>query len=444
MTLHTDQKIALNQLVSWYRGANMFCVLDSRAGTGKTYLVKHLLQSLNIPVLLLTPTHQARINLENSLGNLKLFLDVESKTIDSALGIFPTTSEKDIKYEHVKLPDLWDDYEFCVIDESSQLSQWKQELIESIGIKILYVGHRSQLPPVEKDRPRDSLCLSPVFEKNYPTIRLSVPKRNLGKGYDFCNFLETLIYKPEKNQNRLVPTDFDIDRKSLFSYLNSPKGIEDLFEDQLKIIGWSNNRIDSANERIKKVLFPQSYKKPFNQKEKLILIEPLTVVEGMARKNDKEIIRATGREFTERLYSNTSLEVVYFVEQIVKLNSDLHIPVYHVAVLYGKENLQIYILKDEKDLEKIATYYEHKAWTIKDTKLRRKAYKERNILLSCFAKVKSFYAATAYRMQGSTVAKVVVFDEDISRDLCLVQQAKTRYVAASRHKEELFYYRGII
>ena len=46
-------------------------------------------------------------------------------------------------------------------------------------------------------------------------------------------------------------------------------------------------------------------------------------------------------------------------------------------------------------------------------------------------------------MQGATIDDVVVIESDIAKNPCYAEQAKNRYVAATRHKNQLYIYRGI-
>ena len=436
-SLNKDQKAVLPLLRNWYFGNDAYFVLDGRGGCGKTYLVDALLKELNVKTLLLAPTHQAKKQLLHATKGI-----YETRTVDSALGIHPTTTEKTLKFQHVKLPDIWNNFQLAVVDEASQISSWKLNLLLSTGIKILFIGHKSQLPPVEESRQKHDLCLSPVFEQKFPSATLTIPQRNVGLGWDFCNRLENLIYSKAPLE---IPKDFIISSKETFDYVRSTKGIEDFLSSQLKVICWSNLEVDKVNSKIRRHIFKEEATKPFCPEDKLILINPLTTVEKLEKLNDRSLIKEAGKVESEEFYSNTALEVICYKEVTIRLNPHLVVSAYAVLVeeTHDKKILVIYVLKDSSSFQIIADFYERKAWAQSTNKEKEKAYRERWTILSCFAQVKFFYAATAYRMQGATIPKVIVNDKDIRRNRCYAEMAKTRYVAASRHKEELYYLEDI-
>lgn len=443
MKLNKDQEKALTFLMSWYKGNQTYAILDGKAGVGKTFLVKYFLNLINADTLLLAPTHQARKQLESALGKDKKPYKHEFRTLDSALGIYPTTVRETLDFEHLKLPEVWDNYELAIGDEGSMYADWKLDIQMDIGMKTLYIGHKSQLPPVVKNKTTYDPCISPIFEKDIPTISLTIPQRNVGKGWDFCNWLEEIIYMKVANQTDLIPPDFDISRDGLQEYLTSSKGIQEIRDDKLKVLAWSNVCVDKFNLRIRRALFKKDSVHKFCPEDKLILIEPLTLINDLSSYSSKDMIKLMNQNNLVKCYSNSAMVVINFEEVVIKLEHDLRIPVHKILVKSEYGQHYIYVLKFDNDWSKIDHYYNLRAWSTDNADKRKKVYREKFFILSCFAKIKYFYAATAYRMQGSSIDKVIVIETDVRKNTCLAEQAKTRYVAASRHKEEVFIYRGI-
>ena len=185
-----DQRQAVKEIKKWWNSEKNAYVLNGRAGTGKTFVIDSILKDIPSAVpLLLAPTHKALRQLrEKSYGSYRYM------TVAASLGIRPIDEGKELRFEHIMLPPLWDDINLCIVDEVSMLDDFHLELFESIGIKILYVGHKSQLGPIKPSKSMFDSCTSPVFERNYGESNLYIPKRNTGNLWEFNNLVESKIY----------------------------------------------------------------------------------------------------------------------------------------------------------------------------------------------------------------------------------------------------------
>jgi ATP-dependent exoDNAse (exonuclease V) alpha subunit len=128
---------------------------------------------------------------------------------------------------------------------------------------------------------------------------------------------------------------------------------------------------------------------------------------------------------------------------MVRLNPKLHILCYKLLIKTKSDILSIYDPVVEKDREKIDNYYKHEAWNKVGKKEQAKAFKARRLILSCFAEVKHFYAATSHRLQGASIPNVIVITSDIYKNKNLIEAKKCLFVAASRAIDSLKIYRGI-
>ena len=133
--LNEDQQNSLKFIKRWWKSNKLYCILDGAGGVGKSYLVDRVLQELpNCRPILLAPTNEALKQLRDKVTNAG---EYTFKTVHAALGIAPTTHQKDVKFEQVTLPSFWDDFNLAIIDEVSMLDDWIIEILTSIGIKIL-------------------------------------------------------------------------------------------------------------------------------------------------------------------------------------------------------------------------------------------------------------------------------------------------------------------
>jgi hypothetical protein len=434
--LNDDQKRSLQFIKSWYNGSSMYMVLDGRGGVGKSYLINHVLKELpNCTPILLAPTHEALKQLKDKTEGEYIF-----KTIHSALGISPIDDGKDIKFEHRELPKMWENFNLAIADEASMLPEWILQLLLSTGVKIIWCGHSSQLPPVDKKRGVFDKCISPVFTKGYPTTTLTIPQRNTGELWDFCNELDDLIYTTSRD----IPNIFDITKADLREYVRSEQGKLDFLNGDTKIVLYTNYGVDTYNDRVRKVLFGKEAElHKYLPTDKIILTSPLTCIDGLERCSDSTIKKLRNAKDLDTLYSNTKATVISCTEVVVKLNISLHIQCYKIFVDCEEDEKYFYTPKHKDDWDNIGKFYEHLAWGCKNQKDKIRAFQERRFILSCFAELKHFYSATVHRLQGSTYNNIIVINSDIAKVANIIEQKKSRYTAVSRAKNNLYFYRGI-
>jgi hypothetical protein len=171
---------------------------------------------------------------------------------------------------------------------------------------------------------------------------------------------------------------------------------------------------------------------------------PMPIVEKLENYTDGILKSlAKKRDIFDTLYTNTKLEVHSASKVDVKLNLYLNIKCWKILALYGKVLKTLYVPINPEDYKRVSSFYEQLAWHGKTSKEKERLYKEKHFISSLFANVKYFYAATSHRLQGSTIDNVFVINSDISKNPCFVEQAKCRYVACSRTKENLYFYRGV-
>lgn len=432
--LNPDQVKALRFINVWWKSNDMYAILDGAAGTGKTYLLSSVVKELPVKPLILAPTHEALRQLQSKIGGIYTF-----KTVHSALGIIPTVHEKDIKFHQLRLPSLWNDVALAIVDECSMLSELMLELLALTKTRILFVGHEKQLPPIDVKRKITDQCVAPVFLKNYPTVSLTIPMRNTGNLWDFNNHLAENIYKG----NMLIPDTFDIRKTELAALVTGEQGKQELLDGTLKIVLWTNHGVDGYNGRVRNVLFGEQIKQyKYVVGDRIILTAPLNLINHLELYNESGLRRFVGKN-VEFLFSNSKGVVRAIENVVVKLNKELHIPCYKLYVEINEQEVCLYEACHKEDIDKMNTFYEHLAWNTKDRSAREFMYKQKHFFSSCFAQIKFFYAATAHRMQGSSIPKVITVYSDIMKNQNKIERNKCLYVACSRAIDNLYFYRGL-
>ena len=438
--LNSDQEKAKQKIKSWWFSDHQAFILGGKAGTGKSFLCDAILKELpGVKPLIVSPTHEALKQIKDKIS----FPDAIFKTAHSSLGLAPIDSEKELKFEETKIPSLWDDVNLCIADEGSMYNKFIVKLLLSTRVKILFVGHRSQLPPIVlSKRSIFDKFESPVFEYDFPSFDLTIPQRNTGELWDFCNLVEERIYEAS---NTIIPTTFDITKRDLEERLKGPCA-KKIFNGHTKIVLWTNEGVDRYNATFRKNFYgvDEAKTNKYLPGDKIILTQPYTNIESLEKHSEQTLLSLYPiRDTLDYFYSNSKGTVVSCEEKLVKLNKTIHIPVYKLLIECDDRLAYWYEPVYPQDHDKISTYYEHVAWSYKTDSRKKKAYKERTFIRSTFAHIKHFYAATALRLQGSTVPEVIVIASDIEKNPYKIERKKCLYVAVSRARDNLYFYRGL-
>ena len=196
ITLSHDQEAAVARIREWRHGDDQSFTLGGYAGTGKTTIIRAIIEGES-NVVCATPTGKAAAVLGGKLNGL----NVEVGTLHSllyrpvevteemvtaaederdalrAVGLDTTLVEKRIERLIKKLEEgscefgLRNDPEFkplVIVDECSMVGDRIESDLRAIAGKILFVGDPGQLPPVEGTE---------FFERNRPDVVLETIHR---------------------------------------------------------------------------------------------------------------------------------------------------------------------------------------------------------------------------------------------------------------------------
>jgi exodeoxyribonuclease V len=424
VVLTPSQTVALKGLKRWYHSNMPSAILHGAAGFGKTFLISELLKELGPSVnpLLLAETHEAVKVFSNMLGG-----NYEARTVCSALGLAMTVQEDIQVLVRQSVPDL-SDFNLLIVDESSQLDAVRLQYLQDCGIFVLYVGHKSQLPPVNVQLKTNDLCLSPVFLQDYPTFHLSEPVRNTGSIFTFCVEAERLIYT-----RGVLDASFRVPKNFFKSYLETAK--EELLENETVFLAYTNARVDELNDIARIAIFGREVEENFLPADRLIFRSNASCFEAplLHRASVAEYMKA------ESIAIPTNSRAVVLRKTYKDI---LGIACYelYVEILTLQEAFKGYVYvavaPNDKALYKRKLYnaamYEHNV-TLRQQKW--KAYHDLDLIV---CNVKHGYALTVHCSQGSTINNVFVDDIDIGKCNNSVLRRKLAYVAYSRAKNNLY------
>lgn len=190
MELSQDQKLALENLLYWYKKkGEQYITLGGYAGTGKTTLISILRQKIKkenkkAKVAFVSFTGKAAMVLKSKLTENKTLEDGDMVgTIHSLIYSPIVNDKKEItgwKKKEVVEQDL------IIIDEASMVSELIWQDLLSFNKMIIAVGDHGQLPPVEgnfnlMNEPNLKLVEIHRHAKENPIIALSIMARETGK-----------------------------------------------------------------------------------------------------------------------------------------------------------------------------------------------------------------------------------------------------------------------
>ena len=131
---------------------NDVITLTGPAGSGKSTIVKEIIRRSTIrSVAVSAPTHQAKTVINKMTG-------YPGETIQSLLGLRPNINMEDFDPTNVMFmpqgQERISEYKLIIIDECSMIGPYIHNLIMKLSkqykVKILFIGDKYQLPPVEK------------------------------------------------------------------------------------------------------------------------------------------------------------------------------------------------------------------------------------------------------------------------------------------------------
>lgn len=194
MELSNDQKLAADQIISWYLNTNRppFITLGGYAGTGKTTLIAYINNLIKekaprdkrIQFAFCSYTGRATQNLKVKLDELLSLEPRDSISTIHGLIYKPIESEKGVITGWIKKEEIEADIIF--VDEASMIDEKIWYDLLSFGVPIIAVGDHGQLPPIKGSF---NLMLEPQLKLNEihrqaagnPIIDVSISARESGK-----------------------------------------------------------------------------------------------------------------------------------------------------------------------------------------------------------------------------------------------------------------------
>lgn len=395
-----DQQVAWEKITAWLKTSEPVFLLKGYAGTGKSFLMKML---LNLPYSFIfsAPTNKASAVLSDFIG-------LPVKTTYSVLGLRMVAEEDQLVLAQVgDLPNLGPS-PILVIDESGMVPKFMVRLLRQacieLGWRVIFVGDPAQHTPVGETRSpcwsetRDPLCralLKEVKRFDNQLLQLSISLRECV--IDTDNEIEVLDNNKD-GEGVYVMNERDWSREVKQLTLQDWR--------TKKIAAWRNRTCDKHNKTVRKAL---GFTKPFEIGELVLLAAPLFEDGNIVAHTDEELEIRGISDRTHNFTEGTMDSWVFTTDRGLSIN----------------------VPKDESDLTKLLNHRAGIASRMRgrDAKAAWAKFWEVKYM---FVPVRYAYALTSHRLQGTTLEGVYADMQDVYADRDKKNRARTAYVLGTR------------
>lgn len=430
-----SQEIAIGKIRSWLDGIryyksnpdnlpSRFFLLRGYAGTGKSFLMKHVLDaySVGLNMLFSAPTHQAARILSAYIGSA-------ATTVASRLGVKAVYNEDQVEFQ---LPDRLPYIpakSVLVVDEASMLNKdyvrFLVQLADQLDIFLLFVGDPLQLPPVGETR---SSVWSLVKEDAYRHTLVDVRRNTQPDLLAFLTDLRSQITDKTYENNFasfLCQGSMELASSDRAFLKRIKRHAEEFEAGQAKVVAWRNKIVDFYSEAVREILGLKGY---VDVNDRLRLSGSFIPFENAMKgevgvATEEVIVHRVETSALKPTFSGApweAREIPILVAELEGQTFDRHSVAIPDPAHQGPEILSS-LLSDIASAARRAkgnytrAYWEH-FWTTK----------------SRFIQPRSAYCYTAHTFQGSQAATVLMDTQDILANSRKSEAFRCWYVAASR------------
>ena len=425
--LTTDQEKANNAFLDFLVSDDNFFVIQGAAGTGKSFLIKHLLETFyakysayclllqkdikKFDIKITATTNKAVNVVDDFLQDLlQIRNDLSVCTIYSLLGLKvvnntttgkTTLSFSNNKYAAKGLSAPSSSMPLVFIDEASFTGEDLQEIIENVLIKerkakVVYIGDKYQLAPVGQ-------LYSVMDILQCGKVSLNEVIRNGGHilktGTQFRKTVETGIFEPIAYNTSDV---IHVDGPTFQQMVEQSFSATNWAPTKSKVLAWTNERVQEYNQHIR-----QSLKRPdmFEPGEIVITNEFIKGSTNYSKPVDSEVTITN---------INKQTEMNYDVEgYLVELDNT------HVG----------FMPKNFKDAKRLMKHLAAK-----------KAWKKYFEVKENWLDLRAVYASSIHKSQGSTYDTVFLDLSDIGSNWNATDVARLMYVGITRAAKQVVCY----
>lgn len=399
MTLTNGQEKGLKIAIERYKNREPYTVIAGYAGTGKSTLVSHIVDALNIypgDVCYIAFTGKAALVLrekgcENSMTAHKL--------------LYHSKERADGTFEHTPRKRLEVQYRLIIVDEVSMIPVDMWDLLLSHGVHVIALGDPGQLPPIDGE---SQLLMHPhVFLDE--VVRQAQDSEIIRLSMDIRNGIEL---KPYKGKEVVIV---------------SKKQLNDLyFSGADQIIAAKNVTRNDINWRCRKIKFGNDVPPHPIEGEKAICLKNYwNVLSNCVDVSDADIWDNDMGAFNSISYLNDRDPLINgMIGELSNIKFD------HNVFKYKDTMLADFSIGDSNTFYKL--FMDYRLFAESQQTINSDNWKEfrgmTKPMLFDYA-----YCITCHKSQGSEFDKVLVFNEYMKS----TDHKRWLYTAATRAKKKL-------
>ena len=262
ITLNEQQIKAISHIRQFIKSTSKMFVLSGHAGTGKTTVIKKILDEYKGRAVVSASTNKAvRVASESTM--------FDGVTIHALLGLQPDVSLDDFnpnepQFNQIK-PSTISDYHLIIIDEASMINSDLFQLISdevnsAINTKIVFMGDRAQIPPISEEISA-VFGIDTIYHGELTTLVRQSEENPLIKTYNALRdniindaySIQAITELNEDGDGLLVAESKDEFRNNLIKAFTSDEYKDDL--NHAKLIAWRNVTVKQSNKIIRDVIF---------------------------------------------------------------------------------------------------------------------------------------------------------------------------------------------
>lgn len=444
ITFNEEQFEGIQKIIKWLdNGIQPFFTLAGFAGTGKTTIVKKIIDDYLKVIAVSAPTHKAKKVISSMTG-------VEGVTLHALLGLRPDVDLADFNPNNPKFSPIakakLNDFSLVIVDEASMINQELFDLIKKelkyFDTKVLFIGDPAQIPPVGEPispiftlESMDIHWLTKVERQNqdnplvevHNTLRDNLIDPNGGLS------LSPLININKNNCGYYIYNDKNAFRERLRTLYTSREAKENI--NFVKLIAWRNITIQQSNKIIRSLIYGKT--PAFIEQNEILMCY-------------RSISSANGK--FNIIENSTDYRVIHVSKR--KLNKKFGIFGYNVTLAeddFIETKIFIVDTSDKNNLHNYAEMHDHlKQQGIANKKEWKKyyAFRRQNIIMQNISVYRDGrkrdkneviikdmdygYAITAHKSQGSTYKNVLILENDINLNQNIIERNQIKYVAITR------------
>ena len=416
-----DQLSALEKIKSWLsipaselNASNRAFVFKGVAGSGKTFLLKHIIKTFpQLDWHLTAPTNKAAKEIEKATG-------LPSTTIHSKLGlVMKATQSEAMELTDSNKPLPFYEKSVLVIDESSMNGK---ELVDHIwrktgptfgyNLRVLFLGDPAQLPPVGEKKtkswslasPENSTSMTQVKRFDNQLLTLSVRTRQQMRDKNWSN--------PILDDNDDNGGVFVLRGKTFRDHILENTTL-DYFQEH-KVLAWRNKTVNQWNKLIREEL---GFKDDFNSGDLILMASPMTID-------------------SKSIHVDDEFKIMHADQDELKTNNRV-IPTWILKAKNDEFTTTLRVPVDIRDLDDLLAKLASDARSAKGYQVKvcwQKFWEVKEL----FQNVRFAYAMTTHRSQGSTYQGVYVDTIDTMANPEKLESFKCLYVEATRPRTHLW------